>query len=365
MKLLAGELAPASGTVETAARPCAWRTSPRTRPRSPGDLRVLESLEAVKGAATLSDGVEITAGLLCDRFGFRGDRARTLVRDLSGGERRRLQLMRLLMDGPNVLLLDEPTNDLDIDTLTALEDLLDGWPGTLVVVSHDRYFVERVCDDVYALTERGGIRHLPGGIEQYLEERRAAEAAAAAPRAAAAGERRRAPGRGRPRRAQGRPAARARAGEARGSARPPCTRRWPRARPTTRGSPSCRTSSTRSPPSATSSRRRWLEASELLEELTGPLGGQAQRRLAAERRPRGRSPARGARTGSPGRSAQPRPRSVSAWWSCSMPSATTGTPSALASASTAPVIASSLPPWPMPEVKLRSSLISSSAKRWR
>ena len=92
------------------------------------------------------------------------------MRDLSGGERRRLPLMRLLMAEPNVLLLDEPTNDLDIDTLTALEDLLDGWPGTLVVVSHDRYFVERVCDNVYALTGDGGIRHLPGGIEQYLAD---------------------------------------------------------------------------------------------------------------------------------------------------------------------------------------------------
>jgi ABC transport system ATP-binding/permease protein len=81
------------------------------------------------------------------------------------------------MDEPNVLLLDEPTNDLDIDTLTALEDLLDGWPGTLVVVSHDRYFVERVCDDVYALMGDGAIRHLPGGIDQYLELRHAAEAA--------------------------------------------------------------------------------------------------------------------------------------------------------------------------------------------
>ena len=86
--------------------------------------------------------------------------------------------MRLLMDEPNVLLLDEPTNDLDIDTLTALEDLLDGWPGTLVVVSHDRYFVERVCDDVYALTASGGIRHLPGGIDQYMRERHEEEAPA-------------------------------------------------------------------------------------------------------------------------------------------------------------------------------------------
>ena len=116
--------------------------------------------------------------LLCDRFGFRGDRARTLVRDLSGGERRRLQLMRLLMAEPNVLLLDERTNDLDIDTLTALEDLLDSWPGTLVVVSHDRYFIERVCDNVYGLLGDGGLRHLPGRIEQYVEQRRAASTAA-------------------------------------------------------------------------------------------------------------------------------------------------------------------------------------------
>jgi len=171
VKLLSGELEPGSGSVERGATVRLAHLSQDTV-EIPGDLRVLESLEAVRGRATLSDGQEITAGMLCDRFGFRGDRARTLVRDLSGGERRRLQLMRLLMDGPNVLLLDEPTNDLDIDTLTALEDLLDGWPGTLVVVSHDRYFVERVCDDVHALTASGGIRHLPGGIDQYVEQRK-------------------------------------------------------------------------------------------------------------------------------------------------------------------------------------------------
>jgi ATP-binding cassette subfamily F protein uup len=145
----------------------------------PGDENVLESVASVRGRATLADGVEITSGQMAERFGFRGERARTLVRDLSGGERRRLQLMRLLMDEPNVLVLDEPTNDLDIDTLTALEDLLDGWPGTLVVISHDRYFVERVTDDVYALMGDGGLRHLPGGIDQYLQLRHAAEAAQA------------------------------------------------------------------------------------------------------------------------------------------------------------------------------------------
>jgi ATP-binding cassette subfamily F protein uup len=130
----------------------------------------------------------MTAGMMCERFGFRGPRGRTPVADLSGGERRRLQLMRLLMDEPNVLLMDEPTNDLDIETLTALEDLLDGWPGTLVVVSHDRYFVERVCDDVYALMGDGGIRHLPGGIDEYVRLRAAVAVApkpAARPAAAA------------------------------------------------------------------------------------------------------------------------------------------------------------------------------------
>ena len=143
---------------------------------------MLEALEEVRGLATLSDGHQITASMLCDRFGFRGDRARTLVRDLSGGERRRLQLMRLLMAEPNVLLLDEPTNDLDIDTLTALEDLLDSWPGTLVVVSHDRYFIERVCDNVYGLMGDGSLRHLTRGVDQYVALRRAAEAEAPAPR---------------------------------------------------------------------------------------------------------------------------------------------------------------------------------------
>jgi ABC transport system ATP-binding/permease protein len=152
----------------------------------PPELNVLESLEAVRGRTTTSGGEELTAGMLAERFGFRGERARTKVKDLSGGERRRLQLMRLLMDEPNVLLLDEPTNDLDIDTLNALEDLLDGWPGTLLVVSHDRYFVERVTDDVYALMGDGALRHLPGGIEQYLELRRADEAALEAAQAAAA-----------------------------------------------------------------------------------------------------------------------------------------------------------------------------------
>jgi ATP-binding cassette subfamily F protein uup len=190
MNLLDGSLVPLSGVVERGATVRLAHLSQDTV-EVPGHLNVLEALEEVRGVARLSGGQEITAAVLVDRFGFRGERARTLVRDLSGGERRRLQLMRLLMGEPNVLLLDEPTNDLDIDTLTALEDLLDSWPGTLVVVSHDRYFVERVCDNVYGLMGDGGIRHLPGGIEQYVRARRSLQetaevAAPAAGRAAGA-----------------------------------------------------------------------------------------------------------------------------------------------------------------------------------
>jgi ATP-binding cassette subfamily F protein uup len=104
---------------------------------------------------------------LLEGFGFTGGRLDARVGDLSGGERRRLQVLRLLLGGPNVLLLDEPTNDLDVETLAVLEDLLDTWPGALVVVSHDRYFLERVCDSIYALVDRG-LRHLPGGVDEYL-----------------------------------------------------------------------------------------------------------------------------------------------------------------------------------------------------
>ncbi|MGH2905330.1 MAG: ABC-F family ATP-binding cassette domain-containing protein [Solirubrobacterales bacterium] len=173
LKLLAGDIEPQAGSVKRGQTVRLAQLS-QEGTELPEQLNVLEALEQAKLVATLSDGVEITAKMLCDRFGFGGGRARTLVGKLSGGERRRLQLMRLLMREPNVLLLDEPTNDLDIDTLQALEDLLDSWPGTLVVVSHDRYFVERVCDNVYGLMGDSQLRHLPRGIEQYVELRRAA-----------------------------------------------------------------------------------------------------------------------------------------------------------------------------------------------
>ncbi|HEX7106411.1 MAG TPA: ABC-F family ATP-binding cassette domain-containing protein [Acidothermaceae bacterium] len=134
-------------------------------------MRVLEAVESVRRRMTLGDGRELSASALLERFGFASDRQWTPVGELSGGERRRLQLLRLLMDEPNVLLLDEPTNDLDLDTLTALEDLLDGWAGTLVAASHDRYFLERVCDEVVALVGGGALVGLPGGVDEYLAAR--------------------------------------------------------------------------------------------------------------------------------------------------------------------------------------------------
>jgi ABC transport system ATP-binding/permease protein len=130
-------------------------------------LRALEAAEQVRRSVRIGDR-EISVGRLLDRLGLRGDRQWVPVAELSGGERRRLQLMMVLLDEPNVLLLDEPTNDLDIDTLTELEDLLDGWPGSLVVVSHDRYFLERVTDHVVALID-GALPYLPGGVEEYLD----------------------------------------------------------------------------------------------------------------------------------------------------------------------------------------------------
>ncbi|HWE12981.1 MAG TPA: ATP-binding cassette domain-containing protein, partial [Solirubrobacteraceae bacterium] len=170
LRLLAGDLEPDAGEVQRGATVRLAQLSQEAGELPPG-ARVVEALAEVRGRATTSAGQDLTAGALAERFGFRGEKLRARTDDLSGGERRRLALMRLLLAGPNVLLLDEPTNDLDIDTLTALEDVLDGWPGTLVAVSHDRYFVERVCDDVFALPGDGSLRHLPRGIDQYLELR--------------------------------------------------------------------------------------------------------------------------------------------------------------------------------------------------
>ena len=150
------------------------------------DKRVVEAV-AMVGERVSVGGRELTAAQLVERLGFTRRRAWTRVGEISGGERRRLQLLRLLMTEPNVLLLDEPTNDLDTDTLAAVEDILDSFPGTLVVVSHDRYLLERVTDHQVALPGDGSLRDLPGGVEQYLAMRREAAAAPAAPDGARSG----------------------------------------------------------------------------------------------------------------------------------------------------------------------------------
>jgi len=139
--------------------------------------RVLEALKRESEYVDLGKGRTLTAQQLLENFGFVGDKLHTRLGDLSGGELRRLQFLRLLVGGPNVLLLDEPTNDLDVEMLTVLEDLLDTWPGTLIVVSHDRYFLERTTDNVYGLLGDGKILHLVGGVDEYLERRLASPSA--------------------------------------------------------------------------------------------------------------------------------------------------------------------------------------------
>jgi ATPase subunit of ABC transporter with duplicated ATPase domains len=136
-------------------------------------------------ATYVAGGKEMTPGQLLERLGFSNAQLSTPVKDLSGGQKRRLQLLLILLDEPNVLILDEPTNDLDTDMLAAIEDLLDTWPGTLLVVSHDRYLLERVTDQQYAVLD-GGLRHLPGGVEEYLRLRSLSRELSAAPAPAAA-----------------------------------------------------------------------------------------------------------------------------------------------------------------------------------
>ena len=180
LRLLAGEIAPTSGTVKIGQTVQTGHLSQEVT-ELPEDLRVLEAVQQVRATATLG-GIEVSATQLAERFGFANERQWTPVANLSGGERRRLQLLRLLLIQPNVLLLDEPTNDLDTDTLAALEDLLDSWVGTLLVVSHDRYLLERVCDSTMALLGDGSLAALPGGVEEYLARRAALGQAVSADR---------------------------------------------------------------------------------------------------------------------------------------------------------------------------------------
>jgi ATPase subunit of ABC transporter with duplicated ATPase domains len=179
LRLLAGLLDPAAGRFVTGSTVRSAFLSQELA-ELPGHLRLLEAVEEVARRVVLGDR-ELSAAQLAEVFGFTDRRIWTPVADLSGGERRRLQMLRLLAAEPNVLLFDEPTNDLDTDTLAGLEDLLDSWPGTVIVASHDRYLVERVTDSVYALFGDGRITHLPGGVDEYLARVEAPAAGTAAP----------------------------------------------------------------------------------------------------------------------------------------------------------------------------------------
>jgi ABC transport system ATP-binding/permease protein len=192
LRLLTGDLKPDSGRVKR-GKTLRIGYLRQGVDELRGSERVLQSTDRVRRQARLATGAEASASSLLEDFGFTGDRLTARLDDLSGGERRRLQILRLLLEELNVLLLDEPTNDLDIDTLTVIEDYLDSWPGTLLVVTHDRYFLERVCDVCYTLLGDGSCVLLPGGVEQYLQSRdRSGEnslakaAVAAEPRASAA-----------------------------------------------------------------------------------------------------------------------------------------------------------------------------------
>ncbi|MFJ8471932.1 ABC-F family ATP-binding cassette domain-containing protein [Kitasatospora sp. NPDC094011] len=180
-----GDVQPTSGVIKVGKTVRLAYLSQEIAELEP-EIRVLQAVEQVRSRVDLGKGREMSAGQLCEQFGFGKDKQWTPVGDLSGGERRRLQLLRLLMDEPNVLFLDEPTNDLDIETLNQLEDLLDGWPGSMVVISHDRFFIERTTDVVHALLGDQKMRMLPGGVDEYLERRARMAAATAASSAAVA-----------------------------------------------------------------------------------------------------------------------------------------------------------------------------------
>ena len=173
MRTLVGEIAPTAGKLVTGVT-----VKPAFLTQHLDELdptwRVLEAVEKIANRVELGGGRELSASQLCERLGFDRESQWTPVGDLSGGEKRRLQLTRLLMDSPNVLLLDEPTNDFDIETLTELEDLLDSYGGTLIVISHDRYFLERVCDRFVGLFGDKKVRDLPRGVDEYLELRETA-----------------------------------------------------------------------------------------------------------------------------------------------------------------------------------------------
>ena len=170
VRLLLGELRPGVGKLVTGKTVKPAYLSQHLEELD-ATWRLLESVERVAQRVDLGKGRELTASQLCEKLGFGPDAQWTPVGDLSGGERRRLQLTRLLMAGPNVLVLDEPTNDFDVETLAALEDLLDGFAGSILTISHDRFFLERVSERFVGLLGDGHIRDLPSGIDEYLRLR--------------------------------------------------------------------------------------------------------------------------------------------------------------------------------------------------
>jgi ABC transport system ATP-binding/permease protein len=186
LRLLTGAVAADSGKIVTGVTVKPALLAQEITSIDPA-LRVLKAVEEIRSSVDLGNGRTLTASQLLERFGFTGEKQWTPVGELSGGERRRLQVLRLLMAEPNVLLLDEPTNDLDIDTLAALEDLLDSWPGSMIVVSHDRYFLERTTDRIAALPGDGSLLMLPGGVDEYLERRARSLDQASAPAGPPAG----------------------------------------------------------------------------------------------------------------------------------------------------------------------------------
>jgi ABC-type multidrug transport system ATPase subunit len=178
LSLVSGSLVPTSGRVK---RGKTVKVAMLTQQLSELDEMANDRVSEVVGrkkSTYQTEGKEMTPGQLLERLGFTSAQLSTPVKDLSGGQRRRLQLMLILLDEPNVLILDEPTNDLDTDMLVAMEDLLDTWPGTLIVVSHDRYLLERVTDQQYAIMD-AHLRHLTGGVDQYLALRAGFDTSAA------------------------------------------------------------------------------------------------------------------------------------------------------------------------------------------
>jgi ATP-binding cassette subfamily F protein uup len=170
MRTIVGELRPTAGSLKIGTTVKLAYLSQHLEELDP-TWRLIEAVERIALRVQLGDGRELSAATLCERLGFPAEAQWTPVGDLSGGERRRLQLTRLLMGEPNVLILDEPTNDFDVETLAALEDLLDSFGGTLLVISHDRYFLERVCDRFVGLMGDKQLRDLPRGVDEYLVHR--------------------------------------------------------------------------------------------------------------------------------------------------------------------------------------------------